>query len=62
MTAPLHFLDIASQTPAILRAILDEAHRLKAVGTRPRPRQGLLADRTLAMLFEKPSTRTRFSF
>ncbi len=59
---PKHFLDLASQTPADLRAILDEAHRLKAGGGRPRPRSAVLAGCTLAMLFERPSTRTRFSF
>ena len=59
---PRHFLDLASQTPADLRAILDEAHRLKAGGVRPRPRSDAMKGRTLAMLFERPSTRTRFSF
>ncbi|MCF3933925.1 ornithine carbamoyltransferase [Acuticoccus sp. M5D2P5] len=54
-----HFLDIASHSPATLRAILDEAHRLKANG---RGRLDLLPGRTLAMLFEQVSTRTRFSF
>jgi ornithine carbamoyltransferase len=61
-----HFLDLAGATTAGLRAILDEAHRRKAA------RAGLpkgtpdadapLAGHTLAMIFEKPSTRTRFSF
>jgi ornithine carbamoyltransferase len=59
---PRHFLDLASQTPETLRLLLDEARRLKAGGVRPRPRSDALAGRTLAMLFEKPSTRTRFSF
>ncbi|WP_108662051.1 ornithine carbamoyltransferase [Acuticoccus kandeliae] len=53
------FLDIASQTPATLRTILDEAHRLKAAG---RDRLDMLTGNTLAMLFEQVSTRTRFSF
>lgn len=56
---PKHLLDLASQRPETLRAILDEAHRLKAAG---RARSDRLAGRTLAMLFERPSTRTRFSF
>lgn len=60
--SPTHFLDIASQSPAVLRAILDEARRLKGTGERPRPRSDALKGRTLAMLFERPSTRTRFSF
>ena len=61
-----NFLDLAGATSAGLRAILDEAHRRKAA------RAGLpkgtpdadapLAGHTLAMIFEKPSTRTRFSF
>lgn len=61
-----HFLDLAGATAPGLRSILDEAHRRKAA------RAGLpkgatdadapLAGHTLAMIFEKPSTRTRFSF
>jgi ornithine carbamoyltransferase len=56
---PRHFLDIAGQPPETFRTILDEARRQKAAG---RTRRSTLAGRTLAMLFEKPSTRTRFSF
>ena len=66
MTAPRHFLDLFKVPPAELRAILDEAmRRKKARGDRPRGApddDGPLAGRTLAMIFEKPSTRTRFSF
>ena len=56
-----HFLDIADFDTATLRAILTEAVGLK--GSRrdpaaPRP----LAGRTLALIFDKPSTRTRVSF
>ena len=61
-----NFLDLAGATTAGLRLILDEAHRRKAarVGM---PRGAPDADaplvgHTLAMIFEKPSTRTRFSF
>lgn len=54
-----HFLDIASLDKAALRAIIDEGHRVKAEG---RIRTDRLRGKTLAMLFEKPSTRTRFSF
>ena len=54
-----HFLDIASLDEASLRAIIDEGHRVKAEG---RIRTDRLRGKTLAMLFEKPSTRTRFSF
>ena len=61
-----HFIDLAVAGRAGLRAILDEAHRRKAA------RRGLpkgapdadapLAGHVLAAIFEKPSTRTRFSF
>ncbi len=61
-----HFIDLAAAGKAGLRTILDEAHRRKAA------RAGLpkgapdadapLAGHVLATIFEKPSTRTRFSF
>ena len=54
-----HVLDLSGETGASLRSILDEAHRLKAAKCR---RSNALEGRTLAMLFERPSTRTRFSF
>ena len=61
-----HFLDLASARAAGLRAILDEAHRRKAARagwTRGRAdADAPLAGHVLAMIFEKPSTRTRFSF
>ena len=61
-----HFLDLADLTGDDLRRLLDAAHARKAA------RAGLpkgavdadapLADYVLAMIFEKPSTRTRLSF
>jgi ornithine carbamoyltransferase len=61
-----HFLDLAAPKAAGLRAILDEAHRRKAARAGwPRGRvddDAPLAGHVLAMIFEKPSTRTRFSF
>lgn len=61
-----HFLDLATATPAGLRAILDEAHARKAARAGwPRGRvdaDAPLAGHVLGMIFEKPSTRTRFSF
>ncbi len=61
MTAPKHFLDIDALDAGTLRDMLDDAHDMKArwkAGDRPRP----CADRVLATIFEKPSTRTRVSF
>ncbi len=61
-----HFLDIAAVTADGIRAILAEAHRRKTAragfphGTPDT--DAPLAGHTLAMVFEKPSTRTRFSF
>ncbi len=57
MSPPRHFLDLDRLTGAELRAILDHARALKA----GRPSRAL-AGRALAMIFEKPSTRTRVSF
>lgn len=66
MAQPKHFLSLADISASELRAILDDAHRRKAA------RAGLpkgLPDvdapflgETLALIFEKSSTRTRFSF
>jgi ornithine carbamoyltransferase len=58
---PKHFLDLDQLSPDALRSILASAVALKAkrnAGANEKP----LAGRTLAMLFEKPSTRTRVSF
>ena len=65
-TTPRHFLDLWKLTGPDLRAILEDAKARKAARVgwpkgRPdpdRPAEG----RTLAMIFEKNSTRTRFSF
>src|SRR5215469_10690624 len=54
---PRHFLDIDRLASAELRRILDAGFAYKK-GRRDRP----LAGKTLAMIFEKPSTRTRVSF
>jgi ornithine carbamoyltransferase len=61
---PRHFLDIDQLSRAELRAIIDSAHRIKKAGRRPpgsyRPKA--LAGVVLALIFEKPSMRTRVSF
>jgi ornithine carbamoyltransferase len=54
---PRHFLDIDQLDTAELRGMLDAGFAYKN-GRRDRP----LAGKTLAMIFEKPSTRTRVSF
>ncbi len=53
-----HFLDLDRTDPETLRRILDAGARMKAGGGN----EAALAGRTLAMVFEKPSTRTRVSF
>jgi ornithine carbamoyltransferase len=61
-----HFLDISRLEASELRAILDDAHaRKQARKGWPQGRADADApgkDRVLAMIFEKNSTRTRFSF
>src|SRR3989344_1825320 len=61
-----HFLDIHQLDAADLRSILDDAHARKAARKgwpQGRPDADAPArDRVLAMVFEKNSTRTRFSF
>jgi ornithine carbamoyltransferase len=54
---PRHFLDIDQYAAGELRDIIDLGFAYKN-GRRDRPLEG----RTLAMIFEKPSTRTRVSF
>ena len=54
---PRHFLDIDRLETSELRRMLDVGFAYKN-GRRDRP----LAGKTLAMIFEKPSTRTRVSF
>ena len=59
MAEPRHFLDIDRFEEATLRDILGRGIAFKGgVGDGPRPLEGKM----LAMVFEKPSTRTRVSF
>ncbi|HYC05361.1 MAG TPA: ornithine carbamoyltransferase [Azospirillaceae bacterium] len=53
-----HFLDIRDHDQATLREILSQAAGIKKAPRREKPLDG----RTLALIFEKPSTRTRVSF
>jgi ornithine carbamoyltransferase len=60
--APRHFLDLFDVPTTELRAILDAS-----VAMKKRRKEGRVADKpldgkTLAMIFDKPSTRTRVSF
>src|ERR671911_1557513 len=59
MTSPRHFLTGEELSPVELSALLDRALELKqgrAGGA------GALAGKSVALVFEKPSTRTRVSF
>lgn len=61
-----HFLDIAKTNKDDLRHIIEEAKRIKTIRT-GQPKGALdieqpLKDRMVALIFEKPSTRTRVSF
>ena len=53
----MNVLDVDDLTPEELHAVLDRAAAIKAGREAPS-----LTNRTLAMIFEKPSTRTRVSF
>ena len=55
---PRHFLDLRDFDTATLRQMLDVAANYKRAGVSSRP----LAGKTLALIFEKPCTRTRVSF
>ena len=54
---PKHFLSINDLTPTELQELLDSAIELKSRGW-----ISMLKNKTLAILFEKPSLRTRVSF
>jgi ornithine carbamoyltransferase len=57
-----HFLTVAEHTSAELRHVLDVAIRLKKQHQQTGRNDPLCAGKTLALIFEKPSLRTRMSF
>ena len=60
-TPPRHFLDLSELPVKELRTMLDAGAAMKSklkASRRDKPLDG----KTLAMIFEKPSTRTRVSF
>ncbi|MCA1444738.1 ornithine carbamoyltransferase [Ensifer sp. IC4062] len=61
MTGTRHFLDISAMAAADLRTIIDDA-RVRKTATKDGTAERPLAGKMLAMIFEKPSTRTRVSF
>jgi ornithine carbamoyltransferase len=59
---PTHFIDIDDHAADWLSHVLALSHTLKAERQAGEPNEPLLSGQTLAMLFEKPSLRTRVSF
>jgi len=55
---PRHFLDISSIEKESLKGIIASAHQMKSSRDHEKPLEGKM----LAMIFDKPSTRTRVSF
>ena len=60
--SPRHFIDIRDHDSATLRHMLDVAGSLKRALKAGAPGSKPLAGKVLALIFEKPSTRTRVSF
>jgi ornithine carbamoyltransferase len=57
---PRHFLDLIDVAPSDLRAIIEDSRAMKQRGRDRADRA--IAGKVLAMIFDKPSTRTRVSF
>jgi ornithine carbamoyltransferase len=58
--SPRHFLDLIDVAPSDLRAIIEDSRAMKRRGRGPADQA--IAGKVLAMIFDKPSTRTRVSF
>ena len=62
-TQPRHFLDLLELSSGELRGILDTAGAMKAARVKGAEAESRpLLGKTLAMIFDRPSTRTRVSF
>ena len=59
MAVPRHFLDISELASETLAGLIADARNMKAAG---RNSDAPMKGRVLAMIFDKPSTRTRISF
>ena len=57
-----HFIDLRDFSADTLQMMLDDAHAMKQARRAGAGHEQPLAGKTVAMIFEKPSTRTRVSF
>ena len=62
MSAPRHFLDLTDISTKALRGILDDSIAMKKQRKKGTAGKLPLAGKVMAMIFDKPSTRTRVSF
>ena len=62
MSAVKHFLDLRDVSGSDLRGMIEWSRAVKASRQAGKPQDKPLAGKMLAMIFERPSTRTRVSF